>query len=289
MPKISLLATAALAAALVAPAGAHAAGTIVLNPVKVKSYSMTISGVDSPSGDSLSITFLRNSGKSTQMHPYNFAEGVKVTSTQISGSLGKYGKLKLKLGKTKKVKGKLPKGCKGTLGTVRTGTVTGSFDFAPDTTYFKKIKRKKFSASSFTGKAKLDCSGSGTGGDGSGGGDGPATGGPRLTLSKLGTGGAMLSFTATPQMQQVMQTEDRDASAPASVMHMISSSGAGLTNITAATATTPGLAPFLTGQGSFAGEAMGTMAIGTLSGSLVAKFDSIGDVALMGDGAMLMQ
>jgi len=69
---------------------------------------------------------------------------------------------------------------------------------------------------------------------------------------------------------------------------MINTSGTGLTNITASAATVPGLAPFFTGQGDFTGESVGTMAIGTLGGSLVAKFDSIGDAPLAGD-AMLMQ
>jgi hypothetical protein len=56
------------------------------------------------------------------------------------------------------------------------------------------------------------------------------------------------------------------------------------------TAKVTGAGPFLGGTLSFDGEPMGSMASGTVSGDLVAKFDSIGSQSLpAGNDAMLMQ
>lgn len=276
----------ALAASLAMPAAASAAGTIVTNPIKVKSYGMTLIATDNGSKDSLSITFQRQSGKSSQLHSYSFSSGVKVTSTSISGKLGKYGSLKLKLGKVKTFKSKLPKGCTGTLGTTRVGSLTGSFTLVADSTYFRTVKKKAFKATT-SRNAKLDCTGRpGTGG-GDGGGDGPAMGEPMLTHTK-NEGGAMLMLTAMRSSLLVMQSEDPATTAPASISHMINVAAPGLTNLTATSATVPGQPPFVTGQGSFAGEALApNMATGTLSGNLLAKFDSIPQATLAGDAVLM--
>jgi hypothetical protein len=80
---------------------------------------------------------------------------------------------------------------------------------------------------------------------------------------------------------------------PASVMHMITAS-TGASGLNAApdlsSASAPATGPFLTGQLAFAGEPMGTMTTGAISGAYAARFDSIGTQRLPeGNDAMLMR
>jgi hypothetical protein len=87
--------------------------------------------------------------------------------------------------------------------------------------------------------------------------------------------------------------DDEAATAPATITHLISAPGGAAAfspagDLTAATGT--GVSPFFSGAFSFAGEAMGTMSMGTLSGDLAARFDSIGTQAIAASSpdAMLM-
>jgi hypothetical protein len=279
-----------LLGALAAPTAAQAAGTVVGGPVKVRNYSMTLIGTDAGSKDSLTVIFQRNSGKSGQTHSYTFAKGVKVTKTSISGSLGRFGSINLRLRDARSIKSKkLPKGCTGSAGKTKVGTLRGKFRLVADTTYFRTVNAKKLNGL-WSGSSKLRCTGSGgtgTGGDGSGDGDGDARE-PMLTHSRT-DGAAMFSFTATRNTQIALRTEDPALTAPAQVIHMISATGPSLAvGAGGATATVQSVSPFIAGQGTFtAGFAAGPTVTGTLAGDLVARFDSIGSMTVSGD-ALLM-
>ncbi len=110
--------------------------------------------------------------------------------------------------------------------------------------------------------------------------------------------GSMLMFSATRDAggkvtQQALRNDAAAATAPATVMHMITASAPAASFTAAAdlaSATVSGAAPFLGGTLSFAGEGAGTVASGTVSGDLTAKFDSIGAQRLpAGTTATLMQ
>lgn len=271
---------AALAAALAVPTAASAASSVVAGPVKVRDYEMTLVGSDGAK-DSLTIMFSKNAGKSNQMHMYSFASGVKVTPTSISGKLGSYGALNLKLTGATTAKGTVPKGCTGKPGSTKRGTMAGSFRLVADRTYFKTVTAKRMPGSVSTG-GTIKCDGTA----GPGGSPRPGQGGPTLTLTRQ-TPDGMVTFSATKSSQSAMRMDEASKTAPATVMHMISAQGNGLAVDGATAATAKGISPFLRGTGSFDGERAGSMATGTLGGNLSAAFDSIGAIKLDGD-AMLM-
>ena len=278
---------APLLVALVVPTSAQAAGTMVAGPVKVRGYDMSVLGSDQGSKDSVSVLFARRSGKSSQTHMYTFDKGVKVTKTSISGSLGRFGSINLKLRDARALKrAKLPKGCTGVVGKTKSGSLRGKFRFVADTTYFRTVNAKKLPAVAST-SGKLDCSGSGDGAGGDGGGGG-AGGEPMLTHTKT-DGGAMFSLTATRKSITAMQVEDANHTAPARVMHMISASGPSLAvGPGGATATVQRVSPFVAGQGAFTADfAASATATGTLAGDLVARFDSIGSITASGDAILM--
>jgi hypothetical protein len=164
--------------------------------------------------------------------------------------------------------------------------VKGSFRLVADTTYFRTVTAKTMPGASITG-GNIRCGGDGTGNGGGGGGG--ATGQPTLTQTKT-DGAAMFSFTAQRGVQTALQMDDRAATAPAQIMHMITAPGNPGLEIGGGgmTATAKANTPFLTGTGTFAGEGgAGPMVTGTLSGNLRAAFDSIGAIDIAGD-AMLM-
>ncbi|HEU4657370.1 MAG TPA: hypothetical protein VFR97_07585 [Capillimicrobium sp.] len=271
---------AAVIAALALPSAASAKGTVIGGPLKVRAYQMTLVGSDAAK-DTLSVVFNRTAGTSSQQHVYTFDRGVKVTSTSISGKLGRFGAVNLKLTSASSVKGTVPKGCTGKPGSTKRGTLTGSFKLVADTTYFKTLKAGSLRGSSSTG-GSLRCDGpAGPGGPG-----GPGAGGPTLSMTDQ-TADGMLTFSATKRTQTAMRMDDAGATAPARVMHLIAAQGGGLAVSGGDTATVKGISPFLAGTGNFSGERAGSMATGELSGNLFAKFDSIGAIALEGD-AMLM-
>ncbi|HEY8583474.1 MAG TPA: hypothetical protein VIL49_11025 [Capillimicrobium sp.] len=273
------IAGATVAAALLAPAAASADTSVVGGPIKVRDYQMTLVGTDAAK-DSLSVMFSKTVGGSMQMHMYSFDDGVTVTPSSIKGSLGRYGAVSLQLTGAKKGRGVVPKGCTGNPGTTKTGTLTGSFKLVADKTYFKTVTAKQLKGSASSG-GKISCSG----GQGSQGGQGGA-GGPSLSLF-ASEGQAMTTFAATDKAQSVTRMDDASATAPASIMHMISAEGHGLEAAKdLATAKVPAVGPFMGGSGSYEGEAFSGGSTGTLGGSLVAKFDSIGAIDLRGDATI---
>jgi hypothetical protein len=291
MNRSTLLAAAAATTLLAAPAGASAAGsTVVAGPLKAKGYDITLTASDNGAADSFGVTAIKTAGHSTQMHSWSFASGVAVSikggKATIKGSLGRYGAINAIVKAGRAGKSVVPKGCTGTAGSARTGKLTGSTKLVLDSTFFKTIKPKALKAQIVAG-GNLQC---GAGGRPQGG------KGLMLTHSAEGADGQlMLTLTKTGDQvtQMAMRTDTAAATAPASVFHMISATtgAAGLdaaSDLTSAKAAAAG--PFFSGALSFAGEATGTMATGTLSGSFTAKFDSIpAFTPAAGADAMLMQ
>lgn len=291
-PLLAAVSAATATAVLAVPALASAASvpTVVAGPFKAKGYNITLTATDGGAADTFGVDATKTSGGSTQMHSWSFGAGVKVSvkggKATIKGSLGKYGKVDaaLKAGGAKK--GVLPKGCKGTAGSTRAGTVTGKTTLSLDTTFFKTQKPKGLKGQILTG-GDLTC--------------GPTKPAPGkgLMLSLPGDGAADSTMVTVSKeggqvSQMAMSSEDQAATAPASVFHMIMAT-TGASGLDAAadmtTAKAPGAGPFLSGTLSFAGEAAGpTMASGTASGDFTAKFDVIKPFTVpAGVTAMLMQ
>jgi hypothetical protein len=233
---------------------------------------------------------VKTAGGSLQMHSWTFANGVAVSvkgaKATIKGDLGGYGRVDAVIATGGKAGGKLPPGCKGSAGSTRAGTLSGTTKLVLDTGFFGTIAPKKIKAL-IAQAGKLTCDAAGTS---------PQGKGLLLTGSTTGADGQlMVSIVkqAGRVTQSVIRSDDATASAPASVMHMISAQtgAAGLdaaADMTTAKAAAAG--PFLAGTLSFAGEPMGPMATGTLSGDFAAKFDSIGTQSLAaGTDGMLMQ
>ena len=159
-PALAALCAAGL---LAAPAVASAAGsTVIAGPLKVKDYEMTVTATDGAT-DSLGVMFNRTAGKASQMHTYSFSQGVTVKATaksaSIKGSLGRFGKVDLKLrGVGAAKQGVVPKGCTGTAGKSRAGTLRGSFKLVADSTYFKTVSAKSLKGQLVKG-GKLTCDG----------------------------------------------------------------------------------------------------------------------------------
>jgi hypothetical protein len=289
--RTSALAAVCAAGLLSAPAAANAAApTVVAGPLKVKDYDMTVIGTHG--SPSLSVMFTRTSGEATQSHMYSFAAGAKVKAkgakASIKADLGAYGTIALKTSRLSgSRKGVVPKGCTGTAGKSRSGTLAGSFKLVADSTYFMTVSAKKLKGQVLKG-GKLECGSTG----------GTPTKRPAMLTANLDTPGGMLMFSASKAAdgavtQQAMRMDDEAATAPASIMHMISAPGAAAAFSPSAdltSATGSAVTPFFSGAFTFAGESMGTMSMGTLSGDLAAKFDSIGtqEIAAGSPDAMLM-
>jgi hypothetical protein len=279
--RTPLLAAVCAAGALTLPAAASAAPTVVAGPLKVKDYEMTLMGT--AGSPSLTVMFNRPAGRASQLHSYAFASGAKVkvkgAKASIRADLGAYGAVDLKIRKLGAArKGIVPEGCTGTAGKSRTGTLKGSFRLVADSTYFTTVSARKLKAQVLK-SGKLECGSSG-GGD--------PTARPATLSATLDGPAGMLMFTAIKDAdgsvtQQAMRMDAESATAPASIMHLISAPGGAAAfspsgDLTSATGTAVG--PFFAGAFSFAGESMGSMSMGTLSGDLAARFDSIGTQAI---------
>jgi hypothetical protein len=290
---------AALAAAglLALPGVAGAAGSkqVFAGPLKVKGgYSMSLIATDGGAKDDMAVVLSKTVGKSSQMHNYDFPSGVKVvikgSKATIKGSMGRYGTVSLKLNASKKTRGVVPKGCTGKLGASRSGIAAGKLKLVADTTYFRTIAAKRLKAF-IPGSGNIKCDGNGAGGSGGGTSHSvmlmntadTAKGSLSLTIMKTDSSGVLqmvtLSEPSTPQ---------------ASVLHMIMAR-AGASGLQVAgdlsSATAVATTPFLAGSLKFAGESMGTMSSGSITGDFAAKFDSIGTLGVQSaDGtAMLMK
>jgi hypothetical protein len=279
--RLTSAAIAAVAGLAATSAVASADTSLIGGPLKVRDYQMTVIGSDGAQ-DSLTVMLSRTSGGDSQQHMYSFSQGVTVTPTSISGSLGRFGSVKLALTGARAAKGIVPKGCTGTTGTTRSGTLRGSFELVADATYFRTIRAKQLKGTASSGGSlRCDSAAATPGQSGTPGSE------PTLMVSRT-DGGAMFSFTATPSLQSVFQMEDEAATAPAQVMHVISATGAGL-KVSGGSATVSGLAPFVDGTAAFTAsdEVSGGFASGVLSSGVTARFDSIGPIAVSGDATLM--
>jgi hypothetical protein len=293
MTRTSLLAASAAATALLAaPGAALASGTVTAGPIKAKGYTLTLTAGDNGANDYLAVSAFRSSGGSYQMHSWTFRGAkvaVKGATATIKGNLGRYGKLDAKVRTSGgPIKGSVPAGCKGKPGSARRGLLTGN-KLVLDTTFFRTLKLAHVKAQ-IVKAGKIDCSGPGSGGSGGG------SAGSLMLMSSVAGADGQLTFsvlkTGSTVQQIVSRSDAAAATAPATVVHMISAR-TGASGLTAASdlssATAPAAGPFLTGTFAFAGTPMGTMATGSASGGFAARFDSIGTQALPdGTDAMLM-
>ena len=285
---------AAVGLSLLIPAGASADAFVSAGPVKVRDYQMTVSAFDGKT-DSLSVMMRRADGKASQMHMFTFSTGINVTvaknlgAATVKGSLGRYGAVNLKLRGPGALKSYgVPAGCTGKPSKGRAGTLAGAFKLVADTTYFKTVASKSLKAQVFKSGA-IEC---GTDGSGNGGGGG-ATGGMSLSSFVTATDGGMTSLSVSKDAkgavsQNVMRMEPAPATAPARIIRMISAPSAASTFTAAgdlSSASVTASSRFLTGAATFASEnVFDTTAMGALSGSYAAKFDSIGTLAIAAGG-----
>jgi hypothetical protein len=294
MPRHTTLAAAVTGAALLAaPASALADGTLVAGPLKAKGYTINLTATDAGAGDSLSVMAVKRAGASQQMHLWSFkgvAVSIKGGKATLKGNLGAFGKINARVAAGGATRGSIPAGCKGSAGSARKGTLTGTTKLVLDKGFFRTLAPKSLPAQLLTG-GKLDCSGGAPGGGATGG----KAGGTMLTSSFDGNGGQVILSVVKDGgnvTQQVMRT-DAASGALASAMHMITAQ-TGASGLEAATdlssAKAAGASPFLSGSLSFTGEGSGTVASGTVAGDFAAKFDSIGTQAVpAGTDAVLMQ
>jgi hypothetical protein len=266
---IPFAALAAATIAVAAPAGAQAAThAIVAGPITVHGYELSVLGI--AGSPVLTVMLEQDRGTTTQVHLFTVKTGVHSSTKRIRADLGALGAIDLRLG-AKRTR-HLPAGCRGSA--QRVGTWTGSLRLVPDTTFFKTIRATRLPGAVLKG-AGLECDepGSST----------PDTGetGPQLVTGGTGPGIAADTTTTT------VTANGRRGSA--SVVHLLTQRS---TLVTAADLTTATLTPIgaaITGTATFAGTTtavttvdgpIGRTAKGTLTGTLTAHFDSIGDIAV---------
>jgi hypothetical protein len=296
-----LLAAAALALIISAPGtAAPTAGSALLftKSFSYKGYEWSLIATDGQSGkpDSLTIFGQKKSGRASQTHSWSFGKGVtfnasaSLSSATLIAKLGRYGTINARFSGSGGLSTKsLPAPCKGPKFQTRDGDLSG-FSFNADTTFFRKVSAGSLDAS----LTRQPASGQITCGTGTGGGGVPRPKPGELSLSAFGTGGQKLSMVASKKSSgEVAQTVYVfDQAAPASaVVHAISATAPSSSFMAAGdlkSARVNGAGAFLSGTASFSAQtAFGKVATGKLSGSYVARFDSIGLKAVTGLPATL--
>jgi hypothetical protein len=278
--KHSISTAATLAAATMAvvavPAAAQAAQhAVIIGPVPVHGYQMSVLGI---SGEkSLTIALERDRGTSTQQHIYTFTRSVEVTDGRIRANLGSLGSVDLKLKTGRDTT--LPAGCKGHA--IRQGTWNGSVRLVADSTYFHTIRAHHLPG------AVLPVSGTGCDEQRA-----PKTAPGAATLTAA-IGDTYLEADATTA--SVLSTTRRGG---ASIVHVITVAGRldAATDLSTATFTPTG--SLLSGSVTYAGSTSaatqkdgpaGETSVGRLTGELIAHFDSIGDVKVGATPATLQR
>ena len=289
-----ILACAAAALLIAIPSAAcavvaTAAPALVLGPMKVKAYTVTVFVTSTGDATSLGISFARSSrdGTSAQSHSYAFVlpqsaftwsadrSRARLDTAAALGAFGKIGPAVFSAsGRAASVRAPVP--CRGSL-RGRPGRLRGSFRFVADGgRYFGAVRTQSLPATLADSAAGLVCG---------------ATQPPRadLTLLAESSGRRPLgTFVVTKARGRVTETmQVLENRAPASVVHAITvnTGQPAFTSVARRrTATVRGAVgkPFLTGSlgfrpvksGSSSGGCQET--IGRLSGRLTAHFDSIG-------------
>lgn len=288
---LSRLLFAAGLLALAAPATAAADTTLTAGPIKARGYQLTLLANDGAK-DSLSVIATRRSGGSTQTHMWSFSSGVTVKAAgkkpSIAAKLGRYGSVRVAMGGIRSgSRGTVPAGCTGTVGKTDRGTFAGAVKLTLDSSFFKTVKASRAPGTRIGG-GSLRCDGQ----------PGQRQGVTLMVNAQQADGGSFMFSAARDAAgkatQQATVSEAAAKAAPATTaMHMISAA-APASGFTVAddlsTARVVGVAPFLAGELAFQGEAIGTMASGSFTGDLVARFDSIGVQTLPADAsAMVMR
>ena len=273
--------------------------SIATSPVSVHGYGMSlfVTETEGATTASLTITFsvTAPTGRHpTQSHSYSFtlpASALTVASHMAGGSIktgtgmAKQGAITMSLKKLSDIQ--LSSDDCGTTKT-RTGTLAGSFKLVADATFFHTVKETSLPATLTKRVATPGCSQPNP----------PCTPGTTLSSSNakrnmflsasrtpLKTGGATVS-------EFLSYVQSPTPNAPATISHLIKVSGAPKTALDpSADLTTASLngsvgKPYLTGAVAFSGNTTSgacgkkltrTISTGTVTGKLVAHFDSVGD------------
>jgi hypothetical protein len=270
-----VLALPSSALALTAPA---AEPILTASAGTAKHYAVSFSA--SPYGAELD--FQRSSHGSTQAHSLSndgqagvsYTAATDLSSATIVTKWGSHGKVSLTFKATGRARNLLPKGCTGKAALSRTGFLTGTLKAKMDKRFFKTFSRKRLSAT-LSEPGKFFC------GPGAGG-----FGGPGLTSLgvRAKSGGLDLSFVRFGRGALTESASVVTSSGPGDwlLRHTITATAPHASLSVAAdssSARAKGEGPFLAGTLRFkvlVGSHPPNSAAGTVSGSFVAKFDSIG-------------
>lgn len=283
------------------PAGGAKATTtfsIATSPVSVHGYGMSlfVTATEGAKTASLTITFSVTAPKQrhpTQSHSYSFtlpagaldvSVGLARASIDTGTGMAKQGAITMAMKKLGPIQTSTDD-C-GTTKT-RTGTLAGSFKLVADTTFFHTVKQSSLPAT-LTKHVSAPCSQPAT----------PCTPGTTLTSSNAERN-MFLSANRTssngggPAVSEVLSyVQNATASAPATISHLIQVSGAPKAalspsaDLTSATLNGSVAKPYLTGSVAFTGSTTSAacsktlnriISTGTVTGKLVAHFDSVGD------------
>jgi hypothetical protein len=267
-PLSAAAALSVVAAIAAAPASAAQPHAIVAGPIAVKGYELSVIGL---AGDpTLTVMLEKDHGTTTQAHIYSVRTGVHTTTKRIRANLGALGSIDLRL--TAKRTRHLPAGCRGAEQHV--GTWTGSLRLVPDTTFFQTITARRLPGAVLKDQF-LECDEPGS-----------STSTAGETGPQLVTGGRGANVAADTSSTTVTTTGRRG---PATVVHLLTEKSTLGTAADLSTATLTPIGSAITGSASFAGSITasttedgpaGTTSKGTLSGTLTAHFDAIGDVTV---------
>jgi len=273
--------------------------SIATSPVSVHGYSMSlfVTETEGAKTASLTITFSVTAPQGrhpSQSHSYSFtlpATTLTVAPHMAGGSIktgtgmAKQGAISMSLKKLTDIQ--LTSDDCGTTKT-RTGSLQGSFRLVADTSFFHTVKQSSLPATLTKRVATPGCSQPNP----------PCT--PGTTLSSSNAKRNMFlsasrtpSKTGPPTVSEFLSyVQNPTASAPATISHLIQVSGAPKTALSPSadltTATLNGSVgkPYLTGSVAFSGNTTSgacsktlnrVISTGTVTGKLVAHFDSVGD------------
>jgi hypothetical protein len=281
IPRCCIRLAGALLLALVLPSTASALSlglpTLNASGGTIKHY--TVSFTATSFGAELDL--IRTQGSAQQVHALqnNSQAGVTYTaqadlsSARIVASWGAHGTVSMSFRATGRARKSLPKGCVGKPALLRPGVLTGTLRAKLDKRFFKTIKRTRMSAT-------LSQSGAFTCGAGGGG-----FGGPGLSILGANKVGKLaVTFVRVGKHGRVTESASILSTSAAgnwTLRHTISEtapSSALKIAADASSASGKGFAPFLSGTMLFRATGAHTSrgAIGSVSGSFRAKFDSIG-------------
>ncbi len=280
-------------------------------PIAVQDYTMSLFVNETEGAATLSLTVIFSRTAGTKRHPvqthsYSFTLpasefGVNDKLTDVSvdtgSSMAKQGAITMTL-KHLGDKQTSTTPCVTTVS--RTGTLSGLFKLVADTTYFHTVKKQELPASLTESTAKNGCGG---------GSSSQCSAGTTLVASNTRRG-MFLNASRTPSengpptvSEVVSYVQGGTGTMPATVSHSIQVSGATKkalvpsTDLTTASLNGSPGKPFLTGGVAYTGhpptagacskDLNTSTSTGTVSGKLVAHFDSVGNQGFTGGKKVL--